>query len=165
MLGFSSSGSIFSILSELQYVQKGMIEDIPITTEQYPDGTGEFIKHNIRLDYLSFAVLPKARIETETIHLYAYAGARFDFSLSNSVDVEGREPIRTQSAQGYQSFINRFSNPQFGATFGVGVQFKSLLPFSTGFEFRYSPNFQSAYSDNYWNIKNTSFEFLLTLSK
>ncbi len=85
-------------------------------------------------------------------------------SLSNSVAVEGREPLRTYSAQGYQSLIDKFKSPQLGGTVGFGAQFDSLLPLPTGIEFRYSPNFQSAYDQYVWNIKNTSFEFLLTIT-
>ncbi|MDP2209280.1 MAG: outer membrane beta-barrel protein [Bacteroidota bacterium] len=154
----------FSVLTELHFVQKGMKHNIPITTIQYPEGTGEFIKHNIRLDYLSFAVLPKLRLETEIFEFYVIAGVRLDMSLSNSVAVEGREPLRTYSAQGYQSLIDKFKSPQLGGTVGFGAQFDSLLLLPAGIEFRYSPNFQSAYDQYVWNIKNTSFEFLLTIT-
>jgi len=157
--------SIFSLLTELHFVQKGMKENIPITTEQYPEGTGEFVKHNVRLDYLSFEVLPKFRFDADIAELYTIAGFRLDMSLSNSVTVEGREPLRTQSAQFYQSLVDRFKSPQFGGTIGVGVQSDSLFPLPMGMEFRYSPDFQSAYSESIWNIKNTSFEFLLTITK
>ncbi len=155
----------FSLLTETHFVQKGMNQDIPITTYQYPEGTGEFIKHNVRLDYLALAVLPKLRLEAHIVELYAIAGVRLDISLSNNVSVEGREPLRTQSAQAYQSLVDKFKNPQFGATIGVGIRSDSLLLIPMGMEFRYSPNLHSAYSESIWNIKKTSFEFLLTISK
>ncbi|MBU1297596.1 MAG: PorT family protein [Bacteroidetes bacterium] len=153
-----------SLISELHFVQKGMKQDIPITTVQYPYGTGEFIKHNIRLDYLSFAVLPKLRLETDIVEVYAVVGVRIDVSLSNAVAVEGREPLRSYSAQAYQSLVDRFKSTQLGGTVGIGAHFHSLLPLPTGIEFRYSPNFQCAYAKYLWNIKNTSFELLLTIT-
>jgi len=154
----------FSLISELHFVQKGMKEDIPITTQQYPNGTGEFVKHSIRLDYLSFGILPKVRFETGVAEVYGIAGLRVDISLSNNVAVEGREPLRTQSAQSFQYLVDRFKNPEVGGTVGIGVQSDSLLPLPVGIEVRYSPNFQNGYSTSIWTIRNTSFEFLLIVS-
>lgn len=154
---------LFSLLSEIAYVQKGMKEDIPITTEQYPDGTGEFINYDCGTNYLSFSLLPKVRYEVKELELHAVAGLRIDYSLSNFVRVDGREPISTYSKQHYQLLFDRFKKTQFGGTFGCGMQLKSLLPFSTGVEIRYSPNWQNSYSNAYMKIKNNSFEFLLTI--
>ncbi len=169
-LGFDVGGFIewfedplFSFISELDYVQKGMREDIPVTTEQYPDGTGEFFKYDCRIDLLSFSLLPKARIEMGGVELYAIAGVRLDYSLSNSVSVEGEEPFSKYTEQAFQSFFDHFKRTQFGGTFGAGVQLKSILPFPAGIEIRYSPNWQNTYSDRYWNIRSRSFEFLLTV--
>lgn len=156
---------VVSVVSELSFVQKGMKEDIPITTEQFPDGTGEFVKYNVRLDYLSFAILPKGRLETGVVEVYGIAGVRMDVLLSNSVTAVGREPMRSQSEQAYQYLVDRFKSYQLGGTFGIGAQLNAWLPFSTGLEFRYSPNFHRAYSTGYWMITNRSFEFLLTISK
>lgn len=125
----------FSALTEVHFVQKGMKQNIPITTYQYPDGTGEFIKHDIRLDYLSFVVLPKVRFEIEIFEFYMVAGMRIDLSLSNNVSVEGRESFRTYSAKGYQSLIDNFKSPQLGGTVGFGAQINSFLPLPVGIEF------------------------------
>jgi hypothetical protein len=156
---------IISVVSELTFVQKGMKEDIPITTTQFPDGTGEVVKHNVRLDYLSLAILPKGRLETGAVEVYAVTGVRMDISLSNSLVVVGREPLRTQSELAYQYLVDRFKTYQLGGTFGIGAQLNGWLPFSTGLEFRYSPNFHRAYSIGYWKITNRSFELMLTISK
>jgi hypothetical protein len=156
---------VISVVSELSFVQKGMKEDIPVTTEQFPDGTGEFFRHNVRLDNISFAILPKGRLEIGALEVYGIAGARMDVSLSNSVVVVGREPMRTQFEQAYQYLVDRFKSYQLGGTFGIGAQLNGWLPFSTGLEFRYSPNFHHAYSTGYSSVTNRSFELMLTISK
>ena len=158
---------VVSLLSEVHFIQKGMREDIPFTTAQFPDGTGQFSRTNIRDDYLSIALMPKFRFATELGEAYAIAGVRFDISIGNRVSIEVDAPYQSTSAlmaQGYQSLVDRFRTIQFGGTFGVGAQSSALLPFTVGVEFRYSPNLQPALDEQLMDISNTSFEFLVIIS-
>lgn len=155
---------VFSLLTEVHYVQKGREWRVPVTTEQAPDGTGAFVGDDIRLDYLSISILPKIRFETAIADVYAIAGIRADISLSDRIAVEGSEAYAAYIAQGYQSMLDRFKSFQLGGTLGVGTQVNSLFPFAAGIEFRYSPDFQSAYSVGKSDITNTSFELLLRIS-
>jgi len=160
-----SNGSMSGIQSDFRtaFRPKRMKEDIPITTQQYPNGTGEFVKHSIRLDYLSFGILPKVRFETGVAEVYGIAGLRVDISLSNNVAVEGREPLRTQSPNHFNT-RRQVQESRSRRNVGIGVQSDSLLPLPVGIEVRYSPNFQNGYSTSIWTIRNTSFEFLLIVS-
>jgi len=55
----SVSLQFVSVLVEAHYIQKGFIEKILVTTEENPDGTGEFMEFKPRVDYLSFPVLAR----------------------------------------------------------------------------------------------------------
>jgi hypothetical protein len=55
-------------------------------------------------------------------------------------------------------------SPQLGGTVGIGAIVDSFLPIPMGFEVRYSPDLLNAYSRSGLDIRNTSFEFLLTIS-
>jgi hypothetical protein len=151
----------FSLLSELHFVQKGMKNAIPVTSAESPEGTGEYVRNNVRLDLLSIAVLPKLRMETGFGEVYALAGLRLDISLSQKATVEGPGPERFY-LQSFQFLVDKFRKTQMGGTVGIGAGFD--LPLTMGIEVRYSPGLQSAYAQGVSDIKNTSFEFLLTIT-
>ena len=155
---------VVSIVSEVHYIQKGIQQDIPITTASAPDGTGSFVHERVRLDYLSIGILPKCRLDCGMAEYYLIGGIRFDISLGGNATAEADAPFNDLVLGSYQTFIDRFKEFQLGATVGIGAQLHALLPWSTGIEFRYSPNLQRAYSAQYADVTNTSFELLLTLS-
>lgn len=154
----------FSVNSEIYFSQKGRKNDIPVTSEQFPDGTGEFFRESISLYYLSFAVLPKARIVFDILELYALAGPRGDFLLSRSAQVQGAEPARSNLLIGLNSYLKQYKGIQLGGDFAVGIQTHSLLPFGVGAEIRYSPDFSPVLDIRYFTITNQSWEFLLVLT-
>jgi len=143
----------FSLSTEIHYVQKGMKYDIPVTTEQFPNGTGEFITVDPSLNYLSVPLLAKLRVDLSRSEVYLLVGPRFDFLLSSDGDGQ------------FDSQIKRFNSFDFGGTIGVGFQTRTILGLATGVEFRFSPSFQSGYEDDFVTITNRSFEFLLTIGR
>jgi hypothetical protein len=154
----------FSLLSEVRFVQKGVKDRIPITSQQFPEGTGEFMKGNIRTDYLSFGLFPKVRLETGIVEIYAMAGIRVDMASSNKLHVEGPVANRANVEQFYNSVLDKFRKTELGGLVGLGARFGGLIPIPLGLEFRYSPSFQESFSEPFSTIRSTSFEFIVTLS-
>ena len=74
----SPGGSLFSFCIEAHYIQKGMRQEIPYTSVQFPNGDGEAMTIDMRQDHLSILVLPKIRMETDAVEIYALAGPRVD---------------------------------------------------------------------------------------
>jgi len=158
-----SENSWFSINSEVEFVQKGRELDIPFTTEQFPNGTGQFSKESIRLNYISLVALAKAYIDLSAFEAYGSVGPRVDLLLSNSADVQAPEAYQANILNRLQYELKYYKSAQLGSTLAVGFQTHSLLPFSSGVEVRYSPDFTHAleYPDVY---TNQSWEFLLVFT-
>ena len=154
----------FSMIAEVRYVQKGMKQQIPITTTEFPDGTGENEDVNIRLDHISIGILPKYRLNTIWGELYALAGLQAHIPVHSVVGADGPEPMRSLLTRSNQMMVDEFRSPQVGASLGLGVLVEHWLPFAVGAEIRYSPNLEAAYTTSYSSIRNESFEFSLTIS-
>ena len=143
-----------SFITEVDYIQKGseVNTNIPITTAQNPDGLGQYYGFSTRINYLSVPILVKLRLYGKLLTPYILFGPRFDFKLSGSSNLNGN------------SSSNIFKSNDVGGTFGIGFDFKHVLPFHIGAEFRYSPSFRYCYSVKYLSVKNSSLEFLMVLS-
>jgi hypothetical protein len=158
------SHPILSVSTEVCYNQKGHRLDMPITTTEFPDGTGEFIRESVRFDYLSLAILPKVRLPVGPVHLYVLFGPRVDIALNHSVNVEGREPIRTYFSTGWESQLKHYKDVQVGGDLAVGCVGDVGLPMNVGAEVRYSPDFTSSSELSYWSTRNSAWEFCLLLA-
>lgn len=139
---------VFSFSTEVHYVQKGMKESLLITTEQNPDGTGEYLTRSPRVDYLSVPVLAKARLLDGELSPYIVADPRVDFLLQTK-------------GEGFDLVLDRFAKVDFGATVGVGFEIKSLEVVKLGIEFRFSPSLKDGFSSAFMNVRNNSMEFFL----
>jgi hypothetical protein len=157
------NNAIISLNTELTFIQKGHQLDIPVTTEQLPDGTGEFYTESIRLNYISVGILPKLRLSFDATEFYVLAGPRVDFALSHSADVDGREPFRSILEAGWNSNLNHYKDAQLGGDFALGIATSNLLPIGLGLEVRYSPDFTPSSQLPNFSMTNHSWEFLLVL--
>ena len=142
---------VFSLTTELHYVQKGFSLKLPVTTEQFPDGNGAFMTLSPRVDYLSIPILAKCRLDWASSSLYAIAGPRIDFLVHHQ-------------DSGFGAVIDHFRSTEYGATIGIGYLLTQLVPFGLGAELRYSPTLQESYSTNLLAVRNSSFEMLILLT-
>jgi len=142
---------LVSLLTEIHYIQKGTKWkiNIPITTVQFPDGTGQFlsVSGETWADYLSIPLLAKVQYDLEGYSTYLVVGPRFDYFINNHTG----------------SVLENFSKWDFGGTIGIGFETNSISSFIFGAEFRYSPNFQNSLSTPYVTAKNNSMEILLVV--
>jgi hypothetical protein len=129
------------LLAELLYVQKGYSAIFPVTTAEFPDGTGAFISLPYRLHYLTLAGSAKCRLLSGPVAPYVRAGTRADILLDSS---EGLE----------------YHSVNLGVTIGIGAELAvGPLPVLL-LEGRFSPDFTDARGPSLASVKNRSFELL-----
>ena len=137
-----------TIMTELHFVQKGMKDELIVTTEQYPNGTGQTIAKQPRVDYLSIPLMAKYTLRFNTIAICAVAGLRYDLFVSSA-------------GEGFELVIDKFRKSELGGSFGCGAEFTSPFDRTIGLEFRYSPTFQKSYSSQFLTVSNQSMELLV----
>jgi len=134
---------VFSLTSEIHYIQKGMSISLTVTTPQSPDGTGEYFTSLPRADYVSVPLLAKARFLDGQLLPYIVGGPRVDFLVGTK-------------GEGFDLVVDNFEEIDFGATIGVGVEVNSFDPFHLGMEIRFSPSFTDSYSSSFTEVRNSS---------
>lgn len=139
---------VFSLVSEVHYIQKGMSFSLPFTTEQYPDGTGYYVTKSPRADYVSIPLMAKARFLNGQPLPYIIGGPRVDFLVGTKGD-------------GFGLVVDNFEKVDFGATIGVGIEINSVESLHLGMEIRFSPSFTDSFSSSFTTVRNSSMEFLL----
>jgi hypothetical protein len=145
-----SGSSHLSLVTEVEYVQKGF-KEVMITTDGWSSQPTGKVSISPRIDYLSIPLLLKMRSGDSEISVYFLAGPRIDFVVGRV----GKEY--------YSDVLDQFSSWEYGVTMGVGIEMKGLLMSSTGFELRYSPSLKKAYSSDLLSIRNSSLEFVLSV--
>ena len=155
----------FYLNTEINFTQKGKKTDILISNSEQPNGTGEYIKEKLQLNYFSILLLPSIYKEIGNIKLYAISGPRMDIFLSKNVEVTGPEPLSSINKNYTNEMIEKYSKVGLGVTLGIGFQINKVLPVQLGLEARYNPDLTKTYDNGFYSIKNNSLEFLVTLQK
>jgi hypothetical protein len=133
-----------SILTEVHYIQKGHVDE-SVQTDEF--GTPiRIFKFDHRLDYLSIPLLAKVTLRTKHLSPYLVVGPRFDFLLG-------------YKSETFDEVYKDLKDTDVGGTIGLGVESRGQ-PVKVFLEFRYSPDFTSAYQTEFLKITNSSFEIL-----
>jgi hypothetical protein len=133
----------FSIVGEVNYVQKRAEEELPGTTIENPEvsaGTGIY---EFGDDYLNISALAKLRFSMVVIAPYIIAGPKIDFSLNRQIDAD---------------FEDDLENARFGFKVGVGTEV-DLKVIRLLAEFIYDYDLNKLYEGNNLSIKTNSFDF------
>ncbi len=140
--------SNFSIISELNYIQKGVHEETPVSTLEHPEGTGETIDWKLNLYYLNISILAKEKYNLGVITPYFFLGPKLDYEIGKS------------AMYGSGSFFNDFDKYRLGIKSGLGVEFKIL---SNTFlaEFVYDLDLHTLYKSDNLEIKSNSYNLNL----
>jgi hypothetical protein len=137
----------FSLLSEVHYIQKGMIDDVEIEVRDENGRKMVTFSFNNRVDYLSIPILAKITSKTNYLSPYLSIGPRFDFLLGYKA--EDADPI-------YESLKKIDIGGDIAIGTGIGLfSGENLL-----IEFRYSPDFTDAYKTDLLRVRNQAFEIL-----
>lgn len=140
---------VFSVVTQVEYVQKGMGSTFGVTTPGSPTPTGTVTLYN-RLDYISLPVLVKLSIPAGSATPYAIAGVRIDHLLGFESD-EGAFDI----------LYERFDRNLPGATIGAGVELGSVMPVGILAEVRYNIDLSDSYLTDVLEVSNNTFDFWL----
>lgn len=141
--------SFFQLQAELGYLQKGFEDKVPISTMTQPDGTGEYINVNNRLNYLSFSALAKFKYENDMFTPYLIVGPQLNILLSKEIE------------KGWGIVFDTFKENNIDLSIGVGSEIKNILPVSILIEYRYERDFIDNFDSPNLNIKNYSHVILL----
>ncbi|MCK4537354.1 MAG: PorT family protein [Candidatus Krumholzibacteria bacterium] len=140
---------MFSLLTEVAYVQRGMKNDV------LDIGDDSMIEKDNRIDYLSISVLPKYKISLIAASIYIAAGPRIDYKLRVADDTIWAE----DEAEDYLKDVN------IGGDIALGIDFNRFSG-----EFRYSRDFTSCFDNEGLegaepvDVINSSFGFLFGIS-
>lgn len=105
---------VFSVVAEVNYIERGMQRDVAGTSITSPDGTGGTggtKTWTLGLNYLNISLLGKARMDGIICTPYLIAGPKVDLEISKSDDLN-------------TTFSNDFSKTRFGFKAGVGTEIK-----------------------------------------
>ena len=139
----------FSLVTELNYVQKGMKEDIPVTTTTNPDGTGEYITWDTRVDYINVSTLGKLRLNFSLINPYILVGPKIDLEINQENSLGSADVVE-----------DNFETTMYGAKLGCGVEIE-LSSFSILAEVIYDYNFNDLFKNENLTVTTSSVDFRL----
>lgn len=138
-----------NIVIELNYVQKGMKEEVPVTTTTNPDGTGEYITWDTRIDYLNLSALGKLKSKFGQFTPYIMIGPKVDFKLN------------VENSFGITNVVeDEFKTIMYGAKIGGGVEFK-FSTFSLLAELLCDHNFNDLFENENLTVTASSIDFRL----
>ena len=135
-----------SILTELNYIQKGMKKDIPVRTVTQPEGTGELINWDIRVDYINLSAFGKLKFNVGSFAPYVLLGPKIDFEISKIISLGWENNVE-----------NDFNKNRFGFKAGIGTEL-NLFAFSLLAEFVFDADFNELYENQNLKIKSNSFD-------
>jgi hypothetical protein len=141
---------IFSMITQIEYAQKGSSYEIVVTGESDPTPIGTKTYNN-NLYYISLPVYVKAKITFSSLIPYLFAGARVDFLLSYSTEFDSL-------------IFSKFKNTAFGGVLGFGIEPLLDIPLNPFLEFRYDIDFTNSYDQNGMTIKNNAFDVLIGIT-
>lgn len=139
--------SYISIITQIEYIQKGMgIEGI-FTGQNSPEPLGTMTDYS-RLDYLSLPVLLKLSLRHKPITPYVITGPRYDYLLNY------------ESEFMYYVFDN-FRKGVYGGVIGIGIEsnFPKLIKLTL--ELRYNLDFTNSLKLEGKEAKNNTFDLRL----
>jgi hypothetical protein len=136
---------VFSLVTEVNYIEKGTQRDVYYTTIEDPDGNYKSTTFKERINYLNFTILGKARLDGKICTPYLIAGPKVDFEVSHSGDL-------------LISSSDDFSKTRFGLKAGAGTEIK-LFGINFLAEVLWDTDFGSLYKGGFLKITTSSIDF------
>ncbi len=142
---------ILSIVTEVNYVQKGMKTDIEKTTVSNPDGTGEFITWDTRVDYINLSALGKFRVKLGIVSPYVIAGPKIDFEINKVFSLDEANSVE-----------ENFNKNRIGFKVGIGAEI-NLMSLNLIFEFLYDADFNELFENENLKVNSNSIDLRVGL--
>jgi hypothetical protein len=146
-------GNIFSLRTELGYIQKGFRHEFQWMSE---DGTFiEMDNNNVVLYDLALNLGLKVKPYEFDFSPYLFIGFRGDYLISYK-DIVIEEPESGLKLNMFESAIEEFNKFNIGGLLGVGLEIKELFYFELEFNPNLTKNFDGDFltiKDNCWGAK------------
>lgn len=139
-----------SIVTELNYIQKGMEIDVPVTTSNNPDAIGN-VTWDTRLDYINLTALGKFRLNYLLLSPYIIAGPKVDFEINKSFSELSARDVEDE-----------YEKSRVGFKVGIGTEVK-LLTFNLLAEVVYDADFNELFENENLKINTNSFDIRVGL--
>lgn len=137
---------VISIVSQIEYMQRGIGEEIAITGPSSPTILRTEVRDK-RLDYLSIPILAKASVLFGNVRPYVIVGPRVDFLLA----------YRDEFIVG-NSIYEDFKKAMFGGTVGTGFELVNLMATTISVEFRYNIDLGDSYDTSLLKVRNSAYD-------
>ncbi|KAF0152455.1 MAG: hypothetical protein FD143_1093 [Ignavibacteria bacterium] len=135
--------SNFQLITELNYVQKGIQKEIARTESESPEILGKVL-WKLMIDYVNISILAKPKFALEKVTPYLLFGPRIDFEIAKSLAFD--------EARGYDNF----KKSRTGVKMGLGSEINLFnMRFLT--ELVYDLDLLELYENE--NVKVTSYSF------
>lgn len=151
--GFNVAGFVewldlpfFSIVSQIEYAQRGMRYEIQQTGPGGPEIIAIVTRYN-RVDYLSIPLFAKFSLPAHAISPFLSLGPRFDILLGYKSDEDA-----------YNFVYDDFKKTMLGGTISIGCETNALLPFSLILEARYNFDLADSYATQSLKVRNSSID-------
>lgn len=155
-LEFLKTDNGLSLVTDLGYIQKGAINEIELTTEGNPEGSGVLAEFDNRFDFLTFSASVKYQLAFGDLHPYVFAGPRIDYYMGYTSELD----------LDFESLEEDINKLVFGLHYGLGVSY-DLGDFGLLLEFAHQPDFMRFVdvepSDENVGLEITNRAFLLSL--
>ena len=152
----------FSLLAEIHYIQKGMVDEQMMLVENNPQPIGTLV-WNYCIHYLSIPLLIKLSTKTGFLNTYFIFGPRVDLWLDSTLNLDSDDFV-PPNPDWDDPVYDELERMTVGCDVGIGFE-KNILKSSTLIlEFRYSPDLTEAYKHEFLNLTNRAFTILLGVS-
>jgi hypothetical protein len=136
--------SVLSIITQLEYAQRGVASEFAITSQSSPEIIG-YTRKSGHVAYLSIPILFKVSPFSGNISPYLIAGGHVDFMLGHRSDDNILDPV-----------YDKFSKTNHGLSFGVGAALSTLMIFPIVCEVRYDFDLKNSYQTESLTVRNNS---------
>ena len=140
----SANISFIRIVGEVNFIQKGIQKEFPISTSESPDPTGETMDWELGLNYLNISLLVKPNINLGILRPYLLIGPKIDMELSKAVETK-------------EDFYDEFEKNRLGLKLGIGSEF-TLFKLRLLGEFMYDTDFSNLYTNDNLEVSAYSFD-------
>jgi len=136
---------LISLVTEINYVQKGMKEEIVFTSESSPESQGTVL-WDTRIDYLNLSILNKIRINYIILNPYLIVGPKMDIELN-----QVRSKLNASVVE------DEFNTIRFGLKLGIGTEI-NILPVTLLAEIIYDADFNELFENENLKVSSESFD-------
>lgn len=140
-----------SIVTEVNYIQKGMKKDVEKTTVSNPDGTSEFITWDTRVDYINLSAFGKFRLNLGIVSPYVIAGPKIDFEINKVFSLNEANVVE-----------KNFNKNRIGFRVGIGTEI-NLISLNLLAEILYDADFNELYENENLKVNSNSIDLRVGL--